>query len=330
MKRQARAESWVVHGWVANLEHVPLPRERFDLVLVTNYLQRDLWPSLMAAVTPGGFLLYETFTVAQLALPRGPRSAHHLLRIGELAGSVPGWSIEEDVEVESPLAQARLVARKPDGREQERTRSGRARATTRALGGTGSRGGERAGPAGAGTVATVGRRDRAFRGRGRDRGPGNRVRGPGNRVRGPGNRVRGPGNRVRGPGNRVRGPGNSRGTGFGGRGTGFGGRGTAGGPGNRVRGPGNRVRGPGNRVRGPGNRVRGPGNRVRGPGNRVRGPGNRVRGPELRARAQGLSLARAGRGRGVREACRSLRVAALTSPMTGRPSSSRRGNQNHR
>ncbi len=118
MKRQARAESWVVHGWVANLEHVPLPRERFDLVLVTNYLQRDLWPSLMAAVTPGGFLLYETFTMAQLALPRGPRSAHHLLRIGELAGSVPGWSIEEDVEVESPLAQARLVARKPDGREQ--------------------------------------------------------------------------------------------------------------------------------------------------------------------------------------------------------------------
>ncbi len=118
MKRQARAESWVVHGWVANLEHVPLPRERFDLVVVTNYLQRDLWPSLLAAVTPGGFLLYETFTVAQRALPGGPRSAHHLLGIGELAGSVPGWSIEEDVEVESPLAQARLVARKPDGREQ--------------------------------------------------------------------------------------------------------------------------------------------------------------------------------------------------------------------
>ena len=116
MVRQARAGSWTVHAWASDLEHTHLPRERFDVVLVTNYLQRELFPSLMAAIAPGGFLVYETFTVAQRDRPRGPRSADHLLRIGELAGAVAGWTIVASEEVELPLAQARLVARKPGNR----------------------------------------------------------------------------------------------------------------------------------------------------------------------------------------------------------------------
>lgn len=38
------------------------PPDAFELVLVVNYLQRDLFPALEAAVRPGGALLYETST----------------------------------------------------------------------------------------------------------------------------------------------------------------------------------------------------------------------------------------------------------------------------
>lgn len=61
----------------------PLPGEQFDAVLVTNYLWRPLWPDLLAAVRPGGWLIYETFAQAHAALGR-PRRPEFLLRPGEL------------------------------------------------------------------------------------------------------------------------------------------------------------------------------------------------------------------------------------------------------
>ena len=61
----------------------PLPDRRFDAVLVTNYLWRPLFPALLAAVAPGGLLIYETFAQAHAALGR-PRRPEFLLRPGEL------------------------------------------------------------------------------------------------------------------------------------------------------------------------------------------------------------------------------------------------------
>ena len=70
---------------VADLEADPwpLPGRRFDAVVVTNYLWRALFPALMAAVAPGGLLIYETFAQAHAALGR-PRRPEFLLRRGEL------------------------------------------------------------------------------------------------------------------------------------------------------------------------------------------------------------------------------------------------------
>jgi SAM-dependent methyltransferase len=70
---------------VADLEADPwpLPGQRFDAVVVTNYLWRALFPALKAAVAPGGLLIYETFAQAQAALGR-PRRPEFLLRPGEL------------------------------------------------------------------------------------------------------------------------------------------------------------------------------------------------------------------------------------------------------
>ena len=111
----AALEHLTVRGWCADLTAFPLPSAAFDLVIVTRYLQRDLFPSIRGAVRPGGYVLYETFTVLQRALGVGPTSPDHLLALGELRAMFTGWEVLFDEEVSTPEAVARIVARKPSG-----------------------------------------------------------------------------------------------------------------------------------------------------------------------------------------------------------------------
>lgn len=61
----------------------PFAGERFEGVVVTNYLHRPLFPRLLASLAPGGVLIYETFMVGneRFGKPSNPR---FLLRPGEL------------------------------------------------------------------------------------------------------------------------------------------------------------------------------------------------------------------------------------------------------
>ncbi|HMN93203.1 MAG TPA: class I SAM-dependent methyltransferase [Hydrogenophaga sp.] len=61
----------------------PLPGERFDAVVVTNYLWRPLWPTLLDSLASGGVLLWETFSVDHATVGR-PSRPEFLLRHGEL------------------------------------------------------------------------------------------------------------------------------------------------------------------------------------------------------------------------------------------------------
>ena len=106
-----RGEDLHVRGWCADLTQYPLPRGRFDLVIVSRYLQRDLFPDLQAALAPGGVVIYETFTTHQRALGRPPASAEHLLEPGELRRRFDGFELLFYEEVLAPDAVARLVAR---------------------------------------------------------------------------------------------------------------------------------------------------------------------------------------------------------------------------
>lgn len=69
----------------ADLEHAPwpLPGERFDAVVVTNYLWRPLWAALRASLADGGLLIYETFALGNAAFGK-PANPDFLLRPGEL------------------------------------------------------------------------------------------------------------------------------------------------------------------------------------------------------------------------------------------------------
>lgn len=62
----------------------PLPADRrFAGIVVANYLHRPLFPMLLAALAPGGVLLYETFAMGNARFGK-PSSPSFLLRQGEL------------------------------------------------------------------------------------------------------------------------------------------------------------------------------------------------------------------------------------------------------
>jgi SAM-dependent methyltransferase len=67
----------------------PLPGQRFDLVLVTNYLWRPLLAQIVASVDAGGWLVYETFAVGHQRYGR-PSNPDFLLRPGELLDTARG------------------------------------------------------------------------------------------------------------------------------------------------------------------------------------------------------------------------------------------------
>ncbi len=82
----------------------PFAGRRFAGVIVTNYLYRPLFPALVAAVAPGGALIYETFAKGNEGFGR-PRRPEHLMNPGELLEAVRGRlrvRAFEDLIVEAP------------------------------------------------------------------------------------------------------------------------------------------------------------------------------------------------------------------------------------
>jgi SAM-dependent methyltransferase len=67
------------------------PRQ-FDVVVVTNYLWRALFPVILQSVAPGGLLLYETFAVGNETLGK-PSRPDFLLQPKELLRVCDGWHI---------------------------------------------------------------------------------------------------------------------------------------------------------------------------------------------------------------------------------------------
>ncbi len=99
--------------WHADLEEVSLPSEAFSLVLCVNYLQRSLFPQIENALVPGGMLLFETYTVAQLEFAGGPRNTNYLLESGELRTAFPKLRNLFYRELRAEKGIASLIAQKP-------------------------------------------------------------------------------------------------------------------------------------------------------------------------------------------------------------------------
>jgi SAM-dependent methyltransferase len=94
-----------VSGMTADLEAAPwpYPGERFDGVVVTNYLHRPLLPTLVDSLAAGGVLIYETFARGNERYGR-PSNPAFLLQPGELLRAAASLRVVafEDLHVETP------------------------------------------------------------------------------------------------------------------------------------------------------------------------------------------------------------------------------------
>jgi len=97
----------------ADLESVTLPAEAFDVILCVHYLQRSLFPLMERALRPGGMLVFETFTKANLEFGAGPRNPEFLLDSHELRGAFPKLRTLFYRELRAGKGIASLLATKP-------------------------------------------------------------------------------------------------------------------------------------------------------------------------------------------------------------------------
>jgi SAM-dependent methyltransferase len=70
----------------------PLAGERFQGIVIANYLHRPLFPALAEALAPGAVLIYETFMAGNERYGR-PANPAFLLRPGELWGAFGGLHV---------------------------------------------------------------------------------------------------------------------------------------------------------------------------------------------------------------------------------------------
>ncbi len=98
---------------VADLEGAPWPLhgERFDAVVVTNYLWRPLWPALRAALAGDGVLIYETFADGNQHVGK-PSRPDFLLRRDELLEAARGLRVVayEDGFLDTPPRHVQRIA----------------------------------------------------------------------------------------------------------------------------------------------------------------------------------------------------------------------------
>lgn len=106
------------HVVQADIENGPWPFEgqRFDAVVVTNYLWRALFPMVLDSVADGGVLIYETFAAGNETVGK-PSRPDFLLRPGELLQACAGLHVVayENGFLEAPerFVQRIVAVRKP-------------------------------------------------------------------------------------------------------------------------------------------------------------------------------------------------------------------------
>ncbi len=101
---------------VADLERPWLPRREYDVILVSFFLYRPLFPMIKAQLRPGGWLVYETLTIHQTFEPdRQPARPDFLLQPQELKETFADFELLFYAESShNQRATAQLLARKAE------------------------------------------------------------------------------------------------------------------------------------------------------------------------------------------------------------------------
>jgi tellurite methyltransferase len=118
LRAAAVARGLAVHPRRLDLEQGGLPGADYDVIVQINYLQRDLLGDLAGALRPGGLLILETFTQADLEALGNHVESRFLLAAGELPAAFPELEVIHHREAVvahggRTRAVAGLVARRP-------------------------------------------------------------------------------------------------------------------------------------------------------------------------------------------------------------------------
>ncbi len=68
---------------IENKENWPLTKIKFDIIVVTNFLNRSIFPLILNSLALGGFLIYETFSEGQQKIGK-PKNPNFILQPKEL------------------------------------------------------------------------------------------------------------------------------------------------------------------------------------------------------------------------------------------------------
>lgn len=82
-RKIARLKGRAVDFIEADLDHVDLPRDAYDLIVNFNYLDRGLVQHLKNAMKPGGHIVFETYLIDQREIGH-PKNPAYLLGHNEL------------------------------------------------------------------------------------------------------------------------------------------------------------------------------------------------------------------------------------------------------
>lgn len=92
-----------------DVDNIQLEANTYDLVTVTRYLKRDLFPTIKASIKPQGRVIYSTFNINYLEHVPDFNTAF-LLSMGELRSFFTSWNILYDEEINH---NSYIVAMKP-------------------------------------------------------------------------------------------------------------------------------------------------------------------------------------------------------------------------
>ncbi len=108
---------------ITDLEQMILPYQQYDVIVISRYLDRDLFAGIEQALKPNGLLFYQTFLVPPHE--NSPQNPSFYVHSGELNQAWPslvtevygeGWLAPENQEMDAPEFKQRYawyVGRKP-------------------------------------------------------------------------------------------------------------------------------------------------------------------------------------------------------------------------
>jgi tellurite methyltransferase len=98
---------------VQDLTTIALPAESYEVIVCFYYLLRDLFPQIIAALKPGGMVVYETYTQEQ-ALFGHPTNPAYLLQPNELLRAFKDLRVRvyREIVIAGPKAVASLIGEK--------------------------------------------------------------------------------------------------------------------------------------------------------------------------------------------------------------------------